>query len=70
MAVCFESPTYISPLVRLMKTSTELHTNKLIILEIFKNLMSGNEKVLASLNSPAYDTYMTLLKNLMVTTKI
>jgi hypothetical protein len=70
MAVCFESPVFIAPLVRLLKTPTELHPNKMIILDIFKNLVCGNEKVLISLNSPACDTYMTLLKILMMNTKM
>jgi len=42
----------------------------MIILEIFKNLVCGNEKVLIALNSPACDTYMTLLKILMMNTKL
>ncbi len=70
MAVCFESPVFIAPLVRLLKTPTELHPNKVIVLDIFKNLVCGNEKVLIALNSPACDTYMTLLKNLMMNTKM
>lgn len=70
MAVCFESPVFIAPLVRLLKTPTELHSNKTIILELFKNLVCGNERVLIALNSPACDTYMTLLKILMMNTKM
>lgn len=70
MAVCFESPVFIAPLVRLLKTPTELHNNKVIILDIFKNLVCGNERVLIALNSPACDTYMTLLKILMMNTKM
>lgn len=70
MAVCFESPVFIAPLVRLLKTPTELHPNKVIILDIFKNLVCGNERVLIALNSPACDTYMTLLKILMMNTKM
>lgn len=50
--------------------STESHNNKMIILEIFKNLVCGNERVLIALNSPACDTYMTLLKILMMNTKL
>lgn len=70
MAICFESPVFIAPLVRLMKTPTELYQNKVIILDIFKNLVCGNERVLIALNSPACDTYMTLLKILMMNTKM
>lgn len=70
MAVCFESPVFIAPLVRLLKTTTELHSNKMIILDIFNNLVCGNERVLISLNSPACDTYMTLMKILMMNTKM
>lgn len=32
MAVCFESPVFIAPLTRLLKTKTETHQNKVIIL--------------------------------------
>jgi len=70
MAVCYESPVFVAPLIRLLKITTELHNNKMIILEIFKNLVCGNEKVLIALNSPACDTYMTLLKILMMNTKL
>ena len=49
---------------------TELHNNKMIILDIFKNLVCGNERVLIALNSPACDTYMSLLKILMMNTKL
>lgn len=65
MAVCFESPVFIAPLIRLLKTQTETFENKRIILEILKNLVCGDERVLIALNSPACDTYMTLLKMLM-----
>ena len=69
MAVCFESPVFIAPLIRLLKTPTETFENKRIILEILKNLVCGDERVLIALNSPACDTYMTLLKMLMQNTK-
>ena len=69
MAVCFESPVFIAPLIRLLKTPIETFENKRIILDILKNLISGNERVLIALNSPACDTYMTLLKMLMQNTK-
>jgi len=65
MAVCFESPVFIAPLIRLLKTPTETYDNKRTILDILKNLVCGNERVLIALNSPACDTYMTLLKMLM-----
>jgi hypothetical protein len=65
MAVCFESPVFIAPLIRLLKTQHETFENKNTILDILKNLVCGNERVLISLNSPACDTYMTLLKMLM-----
>ena len=69
MAVCFESPVFIAPLIRLLKTPTETHNNKRTILDILKNLVCGNERVLIALNSPACDSYMTLLKMLMQNTK-
>lgn len=68
--MCFESPVFIAPLVRLLKTPTELYPNKVIILDIIKNLVCGNERVLIAINSPACDTYMTLLKILMMNTKM
>lgn len=70
MAVCFESPVFIAPLVRLLKAPTESYSNKDIILKIMQNLFCGNEKVLIAINSPACDTYMTMLKMLMQNTKI
>jgi hypothetical protein len=70
MAVCFESPVFIAPLVRLLKMPTENHQNKVIILDVFKNLVCGNERVLIAINSPACDTYMSLLKILMMNTKL
>ena len=69
MAVCFESPVFIAPLIRLLKTPSETYENKKTILEILKNLVCGNERVLIALNSPACDTYLTLLKLLMQNTK-
>jgi len=65
MAVCFESPVFIAPLIRLLKTQNETYENKTIILDIIRNLVCGDEKVLIALNSPACDTYMTLLKLLI-----
>lgn len=70
MAICFESPVFIAPLIRLLKSQTENFSNKETILQILTNLFSGNEKVLIALNSPACDTYMTLLKMLMQNSKI
>ena len=70
MAVCFESPVFIAPLVRLLKTPTESNHNKELILSIFNNLVCGSERVLIALNSPACDSYFTLLKILMVNSKM
>jgi hypothetical protein len=70
MAVCFESPVFIAPLTRLLKNKAEPHENKEIVLQILENLFCGNERVLTALNSPASDTYMTLLKMLMQSTKL
>lgn len=69
MAVCFESPVFITPLTRLLKSKTESFQNKEIILQIAENLFCGNERVLTALNSPACDAYMTLLRLLMQSTK-
>merc|ERR1712196_311618 len=41
----------------------------MIILQIMENLFCGNERVLTALNSPASDSYMTLLRLLMQNTK-
>ncbi len=65
MAICFESPVFIAPLIRLLKSPIESHQNKEVILQILANLFCGNEKVLIAINSPACDTYMTLLRMLM-----
>lgn len=65
MAICFESPIFIAPLVRLLKNPSEVHYNKNTIIELLFNLFCGNDRVLTSLNSPACDTYMTLLRMLM-----
>lgn len=72
MAICFESPVFIAPLIRLLKNpeGVESHTNKMIVLEIIQNLLCGEERVLIAINSPACDTYMTLLKMLMMSTKM
>ena len=32
MAICFESPVFVAPLIRMLKTPTESHLNKEIIL--------------------------------------
>jgi len=69
LAVCFESPVFIAPLIRLLKTPSETFANKKVILDIVRNLVCGNEKVLIALNSPACDTYMSLLKLLMKNSK-
>lgn len=69
MAVCFESPVFIAPLTRLLKTKTESVQNKEHILAIMKNLFCGSERVLTAVNSPACDAYMTLLRLLMQNTK-
>lgn len=39
MAVCFESPVFVAPLVRLLKTPGELALNKELIIDLFKNLL-------------------------------
>jgi hypothetical protein len=65
LAKCFESPVFIAPLIRLLKSPTESFSNKEIILQILANLFCGNDRVLIAINSPACDTYMTLLKMLM-----
>jgi hypothetical protein len=65
MAICFESPVFIAPLIRLLKNPTESYANKDVILQILANLFCGNEKVMIAVNSPACDTYMTLLRMLM-----
>lgn len=70
MAICFESPVFIAPLIRLLKSPTEQHFNKESILQILFNLFCGNERVLIAINSPACDTYMSLLKMLMQNSKI
>jgi len=70
MAVCFESPVFIAPLTRLLKSKTESFPNKEIIISIAENLFCGNERVLTALNSPACDSYMTLLRLLMQNTKV
>jgi hypothetical protein len=56
-------------MIRLLKTPGESFENKGIVLDIMRNLICGSEKVLIALNSPACDTYMTLLKLLMKNTK-
>jgi len=70
MAVCFESPVFIAPIIRLLKTPNESHANKQIILDLIKNLICGNEKILQAINSPACDTYMTLLRMLKKNNKM
>jgi len=70
MAVCFESPVFIAPIIRLLKTPTESSANKQIILDLIKNLICGNEKILQAINSPACDTYMTLLRMLKKNNKM
>jgi len=70
LAICFESPVFIAPLIRLLKSPTESFSNKEIILQVLANLFCGSDKVLIALNSPACDTYMTLLKMLMTNSKI
>jgi hypothetical protein len=72
MAIAFESPVFIALLIRLLKNpeGIELHSNKILILEVIQNLICGNERVLIAINSPACDTYMTLLKMLMQSTKM
>lgn len=70
MAICFESPVFIAPLIRLLKNPTESFQNKDVIIQILNNLFCGNEKVLVAINSPACDTYMTLLRMLMQNSKI
>jgi hypothetical protein len=70
MSICFESPVFIAPLIRLLKTQSETFGNKEIILKILSNLFCGNRKVLIALNSPVCDTYMTLLRILMNNTKL
>ena len=69
MAVCFESPVFIAPLTRLLKSKSEPYENKELVLKILENLFSGHERVLTAINSPASDTYMTLLRLLMQSTK-
>jgi hypothetical protein len=70
MAVCFESPVFVAPIVRLLKNKAEKPENKEMVIEIMENLFCGNERVLTALNSPSTDSYMTLLRLLMMSTKM
>jgi len=68
MAECFESPIFIAPLVTVLKTHTETpvgHECRELVLDIIKNLFAGNDRVLKALANPAFDTYLTILKNLI-----
>lgn len=66
MAKCFENPLFVAPMIRLLKNPGESYANKDVVIKIVTNLMCGNSKILDALSTPACDTYMTLLKLLMI----
>lgn len=65
MSECFENPMFVIPFVKWLKDESETYQNKMLILDIFDNLMNGNEKVLDAISSPASDAYLTLMRLLM-----
>jgi hypothetical protein len=68
MAVCFESPACIVPLVSVLKTPTETkvgHECRELILDLVRNLLQGNDLVIKTLSNPAYDLFLTILKMLI-----
>lgn len=65
MSECFENPMFVIPFVKWLKDESETYPNKMLILDIFDNLMNGNEKVLDAISSPASDAYLTLMRLLM-----
>ena len=56
---------FVTPFVKWLKDDTETFHNKLLILDIFDNLLNGNERVLDAIASPASDAYLTLMRLLM-----
>lgn len=65
LSECFENPMFVTPFVKWLKDDTETFHNKLLILDIFDNLLNGNERVLDAIASPASDAYLTLMRLLM-----
>jgi hypothetical protein len=65
LAECFENPMFVIPFVKRLKDENETFHNKMLILDIFENLMNGNERILEAISSPASDAYMTLMRLLM-----
>lgn len=69
LAVCFESPMFIFPIVRLLKIKSEPYETKENAIKILITVLQGNEKCQLSCLSPITDTISTLCKCLVVSTK-
>ena len=69
LAVCFESPMFVFPVVRLIKFKTEAFDAKEIAVRILVNALKGSEKCQLACLSPITDTVATLCKCLVVSSR-
>lgn len=69
MAICFENPMFIFPIVRLLKLKSEPHDTKEVAAKILVNILGGSEKCQLACLSPITDTISTLCKCMVVSMK-
>ena len=69
LALCFENPLFVFPIVRLVKFKSEPYDTKEVAVKILINALQGNEKSQLACLSPITDTISTLCKCLVVSSK-
>ena len=69
LAVCFENPIFVFPIVRLIKFKAEPYETKEAAVRILVQVLAGNERCQLACLSPITDTVSTLCKCLVVSSK-
>ena len=69
LAICYESPMFIFPIVRLVRFKSEPYDTKESAIKILISILQGSEKCQLAALSPITDTISTLCKCLVVSSR-
>lgn len=69
LAICFESPIFVFPIVRLLKIKSEAYDTKEIAARVLISVLGGSEKCQLACLSPITDAISALCKCLVVSSK-
>jgi hypothetical protein len=69
LAIIFERPSIVCAISTTLKTQSELLENKILALQIIKNLCNGPNQVIESLNTCAIDNFMTIARFMIISKK-